>query len=107
MAKIKTINDEMILFEDGSEIRFDHEQDCCEYNFADFKQLDDIARRTDFDTHKMIFESVEYSGFRFGNENKMFFVPCYSDQNGYYSSNIDIYYNGKEVLHFGCEERIY
>ena len=43
----------------------------------------------------------------FGNENAMFFIPCYSDQNGYYTAEIDIYYDGKRVLHFDCEERDY
>jgi hypothetical protein len=34
----------------------------------------------------------------------MFFVPCYSEQNGYYSSDIDIYLNGELYTHFECEE---
>lgn len=106
MAKIKEINDEMILFDDGSKITYDHERDCCEHNYADFEQIDDIAKNTDFDTRAMIFEAVEDSGFRFGNENKMFFVPCYSDQNGYYTAEIDIYYNNIRVLRFDCEERV-
>lgn len=41
----------------------------------------------------------------FGNEpQKLFFVPCYSEQNGYYSSDIEIYFNGKKVLQLECEE---
>jgi len=68
--------------------------------------LDDIAKITEFDTKNMVFERVEGSGFRFGNENKMFFVPCYSEQNGYYSTEIEIYYNDKKVLEFDCEEKI-
>ena len=107
MAKIKEITDEMILFEDGSKITYDHDQDCCERNYADFEQLDDIARMTDFDTNNLVFESTEDSGFRFGNEGKMFFVPCYSEQNGYYTTHIDIYLNNKQVLGFSCEEIIY
>jgi hypothetical protein len=107
MAKIKSVTGETILFDDGSTITYDHERDCCEDNYADFTQLDDICKNTDFDTKNMIFESVEDSGFRFGNENKMFFVPCYSNQNGYYSSDIDIYYNGKRVLNFACDLDIF
>lgn len=104
MAAIITANDEMILFSDGSKIKFDHRPDCCENNYADFSQLDDIARTTDFDTSNMIFEAVPNSGFRFGNTGKMFFVPCYSEQSGFYSDNIDIYYNADLVLSFNCEE---
>ena len=32
----------------------------------------------------------------------MFFVPCYSFQNGYYSSDVDIELNGEVVLNVGC-----
>lgn len=32
----------------------------------------------------------------------MVFVPCYSEQNGYYSSDVDIYYNDKKVLNVDC-----
>ena len=96
--KIKEITYEHILFDDGSKITYDHEPDCCETNYADFEQLDTIARRTEFDSD-LVFETVDFVGFRFGNKpNKMFFVPCYSNQNGYYSNELEILYNGKEVL---------
>lgn len=103
MSKIIEITDEEILFDDGSIIQYDHDQECCEHNYADFEQLDDIVRTTDFDTSNMLFEVAEGSGFRFGNKGKMFFVPCYSEQNGYYSSDIQVCYNGKEVLSLACE----
>jgi hypothetical protein len=34
----------------------------------------------------------------------MFFVPCYSSQNGYYSSDIDVYLNGVLQCSLDCEE---
>lgn len=95
--KIKEVTSEYIKFDNGNEITFDHCQDCCEWNYADFEQLDDIARATDFDPN-LKFEIVENSGFRFGNEGKMFFVPCYSEQNGYYSNDVEIYYNNRKRL---------
>lgn len=107
MSKIISITDNAIVFDDDSSITFNHSQDCCEDNFADFKQLDDIGRNVDFDTKNMTFEAVPGSGFRFGNPGKMFFVPCYSEQNGYYSSDIDILYNDEQVLNFECEEHIF
>lgn len=98
MATIITVNEEEIVFSDGSIIDYFHHQNCCEINYADFEQLDDIARNTDFDTDNMIFQEADY-GFMFGNENgKMFFIPCYSEQNGCYSHDVDIYYNNKLVL---------
>lgn len=103
--KIKTINEDMIIFDNGNIITFGHEQDCCEDNYADFPQIDDIARNWKFDEN-LDFEPVEGFGFKFGNlPNKMVFVPCYSDQNGYYSSDIDIYYNFELKLHFEAEMR--
>ena len=96
--KITNITEYELVFDNGSTITYDHPQDCCEWNHADFAQLDDIARDYDFQ-EPLKFEAVELAGFRFGDARQMFFVPCYSEQNGYYTSELDIYLNGKEVLH--------
>ena len=102
--KILEVTDLRITFDNGSEITFDHVPDFCEYNYAAFKQIEERALEIEFD-EKLIFEAVEGCGFRFGSERtEMFFIPCYSDQNGYYSSDIDILYNNKKVLNFECEE---
>ena len=98
--KIREIQDEQIIFDNGETIGFQHYADCCEWNYADFNQLDDIARNATF-TSPLAFEMVEESGFRFGNQpNRMFFVPCYSEHNGYYSSELTILYNGNENIEF-------
>ena len=102
--KITNVTDEAIIFDNGKSITFHHDQDCCEDNYADFKQLDSIAREYEY-VEPLIFEEVQGSGFRFGDHCSMFFVPCYSDQNGYYSDDIDIIFDGVKVLHFDCEER--
>lgn len=107
--RIANITEEEIVFSNGQRITFDHPQDCCEYNYADFKQLDDLARTYNFQL-PLKFEAVNESGFRFGDSRRMFFVPCYSDQNGYYTCEIDIYYSGyangnKPVLSFDAEFR--
>lgn len=105
--KIYFVDDEQIEFDNGDVITFGHCQECCEVNYADFKQIDDIARSTNFES-PIEFEPVEKAGFRFGNKpNKMFFVPCYSNQNGFYSSDIEIYYNNDCVLNFLCEEHYF
>ena len=102
--KIAYVSDLQIKFDNGDSITFNHMQDCCEDNFADFNQLDDVAKATEFDA-PIVFEDCEY-GFRFGNVGKMFFVPCYSEQNGYYTYKLDIYYNGEKVLNIDCELRL-
>lgn len=103
--KIKNITDEFIEFDNGKMITFDHDQDCCEWNYANFKQIDDIGRNNIFN-EPLIFEAVDGYGFRFGNTDAMFFIPCYSEQNGYYSDEIEIYYDGKLVLRFDAEEKL-
>lgn len=102
--KIVRITNTEILFDTKDRITYDHLQDCCEHNYADFQQIDDVAKETIFE-NPLSFEPVPDYGFRFGNKNKMFFVPCYSDQNGYYSSDVDIYYNDKLVLSTSGEMR--
>lgn len=102
-AKIVEVGENLIRFSDGTTITGHHHQDCCEYNYADCGQVDDIALSTEFDTSNLVFEEVADSGFRFGNApSKMFFVPCYSSQNGYYSSDIEIQVNGEAVLSIDC-----
>jgi hypothetical protein len=101
--KIAEINNHHILFDNGNKITFTHYQDCCEHNYADFEQLDDLARNAKFDS-RLDFEAINNCGFRFGNKpNNMHFVPCYSEQNGYYTREIDIYYNGNQVLGFNAK----
>ena len=96
--RILKITEDAIEFDNGKEITFYHCQDCCEINYADFEQLDSLARDVDF-SEPLVFESCDY-GFRFGNPPiNMFFVPCYSIQNGYYSSLLDICYDDKRVIH--------
>jgi hypothetical protein len=104
--KIKKVTDLCIEFDNGNKITYDHERDCCEDNYADFEQIEASVYETEFD-EELIFEEVPESGFRFGNKDKMFFIPCYSAQNGYYSSDVDIYYNDERVLNVACEECIY
>ena len=101
--KIKYLDKERILFDNGNEITYEHIPDCCKWNYADFEQIEELALITEFD-EDLTFESVEGEGFRFGNHFKMFFIPCYSEQNGYYSSDLDIYYNGARVSNVECLE---
>ena len=95
--KIKKITKYEVEFDDGSIIDYDHCQDCCEYNYADFTALEDTGIEDINFKLPLIFEETE-DGFRFGNPNNMFFVPCYSIQNGYYAFDVDIYYKGDCVL---------
>ena len=104
MAKIIKTEENLIEFSDGTRITCDHDQDCCEYNYADCEQIDDLARDYDFNTSKLMIETIDGSGFRFGDRpERMFFVPCYSNQNGYYSDDINVYLNDVLLENFCCE----
>lgn len=100
--KICKITDAAIIFDEGSAITYNHCQDCCEDNYADFRQLQDEAGVMDYDFGDLDFVYCEGAGFRFGDARRMFFVPCYSEQNGYYSTEIDIYYKGEIILSGDC-----
>ena len=104
MMRITCVSPAAIFFGEKL-ISFDHDQDCCEDNYADFKQIDREALTTDF-PEDLTFETVPGLGFRFGYPGRMFFIPCYSEQNGYYSSDLDIYYCGKKVCYVTCKEVI-
>ena len=104
--KIVLINESCILFNDGSQITFDHEQDCCEENYADFKQLDSLARNYDY-KFPLRFVPVDDYGFLFGDDERLFFVPCYSKQSGYYTRELNIYFNGKCVIEINAEAMFY
>lgn len=96
--KVLKITDEYIMFDNASKITFDHNDDGCEYNYADFLQVEDELLGAEFDEN-LIFEEVTDAGFRFGSHPlRMVFVPCYSKQSGWYTHNVDIYYNGNKVL---------
>lgn len=94
--KIKEVTEDEIVFDNGMTITFDFYLECCEWNYADFKQIAPLAMEYEFD-EELIFEEADY-GFRFGDKKLMFFIPCYSDQNGWYSPCVDIYFNDKLVL---------
>jgi len=95
--KIIKVEENYLEFDNGRYIECDHYQDCCEWNYADFEQLDDLARNYDFNPD-LNFEIVEGAGFRFGDSRRMFFVPCYSIQNGYYTAELDIRYYGINIF---------
>ena len=121
--KIVKWTDNRVYFSDDTYITYDHLQDCCEYNYADFSVLDVMYHDEEFESYKI--ETVEEAGFllklyqddgdklipygRTGYLN--IFIPCYSDQNGYYTSRLDIYcYDKDEKLvwkdSLDCERRI-
>lgn len=81
--KLTAIEEDRLLFSDGTVIRCHHDQDCCENVYADFKQLEDTNIKDQLFPNFKI-EGIQNSGFRLNG----YFIPCYSKQNGYYSDNL-------------------
>ncbi len=78
------IREDRLVFDNGTEVYSQHEQDCCESVYAYFKALEDTTFMEEwFDT--LSIEGVYSDGVRING----YFVPCYNT-NGYYSSNLTL-----------------
>lgn len=98
---ITEVTDDTVEFNDGSYIQWSHYQDCCENTYADFSQIEDCVGMK-FRT-PIQFEQADSYGFRFGNGINMVFVPCYSEQNGYYSASVDVEFYDAELEVSYCD----
>lgn len=96
--KIKSVTDYAITFDNGKEITYYHYPDCCEDNYADFSVLNPNVINYDYDFEEPLVFKLKDEGFIFGNEGHMIFIPCYSEQNGCYTTDVDIRYDGECVL---------
>ncbi len=101
--KIKEINEEYIIFDNNYKLESHHQQDCCENVYADFETLKDynVSTKTgksikiqdiDFnETLEALVEGIKGEGFNIISKiGEKFFVPCYNEQNGYYSSDLEL-----------------
>lgn len=100
--KIKKNKGCKLTFDNGSKIIVKDETTSLAYNYAAFGEIDSLAKTWNF-TEPLSFSKEDY-GFRFGNRHKMVFVPCYSQQNGWYDANVNVYYNGRLVLEANCDQ---
>ena len=99
-VKISRIEEDYIEFNDGRKITFRNDEMWAR-NYAAFSALKDCGvQHVKFNTKDkdIQFEKAANHGFRFGDGIMMFFVPCYSEQNGYYSCDLDILFDGQVVL---------
>lgn len=83
--KIKEITDEHILFDNGTKITDYHGQDCCERVYADFESLKTTSIM-DKNFRDIRITGAKDSGVKLNG----YFIPCYNDQNGYYSSDLEL-----------------
>lgn len=101
--KIKEIKEDGIIFDNGYELEYYHEQDCCEHVYADFDILSNYNLSTktgktinikeiDFKEElEELIEGIQEQGFNMVSKiGEKFFIPCYNEQNGYYSSELEL-----------------
>lgn len=112
--KIKRITEDEIEFDDGSYVYSCYSQCCCENNYADFEYLLTYSTFPHSPKAKSVFDlefdsrlhlkEDEGCGFRFRDKvGNWLCVPCYSEQNGWYSSELDIYhYKNGEIIEHLC-----
>jgi len=102
--RISKVTDKAIIFDNGNTITFSHDRDCCEWNYADFSILNPNVINYNYDFNEDLDFEEKEEGFVFGSNGHWIFIPCYSEQNGYYSNDVDIEYNGKDVLNVSAKE---
>lgn len=109
LKAVKIENDELV-FNDGTRLLSNHDQDCCEWHYLDFEDLD----ISDFDglefdlTNDDFFNRVEDYGIELKPINgHVVRIPGYGSNNGYYGSNIDLIIadaNGKTIKSYDVSE---
>jgi hypothetical protein len=85
-----------ITLNDGTYIEDSHEQDCCEHVYADWNELKTQTGALEM-LEALTLEKVDITPCEYGFRMNGFFVPCYNEQNGYYSNDLSILVNGTGV----------
>ena len=93
--KIIKITDDEIIFDNDMTISQDHDQDCCEEVYADFKQLHDTFIMTERFNNGVFVSPHKFGFVIYGDSEYSYYVPCYNIQNGYYSDDLTITFPSK------------
>lgn len=110
--KIKTIEEERIVFDDNSRLYSYHETNCCESHYLDFnmlknynvspktgRTLDIYQQEFDF-SNGVNFKRVEGMGILlFDVEGNSYLINGYGYNNGYYSDEIILIYEKDKEEH--------
>lgn len=118
MKIVEIVEEDKIVFDNGYTLEQYHSQDCCEHVYADFNVLDNYnlstvtgkninIRDIDFEERiENLIQPVQSAGFNMVSKiGEKFFVPCYNEQNGYYSSDLELTLH-RTVAFGNVEEKI-
>ena len=105
--------DQYIRFDDGSTLTSEHERDCCEEVYADFRNMQVMMPQDknfmwaqELDFYEDILNSiVKVPGVGFYIVTKQgicILVSCYNINNGYYSDDLALSHRGAELDITGC-----
>jgi hypothetical protein len=118
--KIIKYEENLIEFDNGCIIEFEHVDECCEHVYADCEYLSnynilphtgETIKIGDIDFPEDIENNiikVEGEGVKLkAKDGSVWFIPCYDEQNGYYSSDLSIRVNNKYIDITGCTKEIW
>lgn len=98
------IEDEVLILDfDKQKITLEsvHERDCCESVYAEWEAISDYSRIIGKKYESLTIKGVEGEGLLLCFDNEKVFIPCYNEQNGYYSDDLSII-----IKHNGRTEEI-
>lgn len=107
--RIKEIEDEEVIFDDGSKLYSDHKLRCCEWHWLDFsilkyynvstktgKTIDIYQQEFDF-SNGVTFKKVEDVGILlYDKEKNAYLINGYGSNNGNYETDIILIYEDKD-----------
>jgi hypothetical protein len=91
MKVIKVLGE--LVFEDGTRLYSNHNQDCCENHYLDFDyvSMDDFEGLNFNLSNDNFFETIDGYGIHLIPTNGISVpIPGYGSNNGYYSSNLEL-----------------
>ncbi len=97
--KVTKVYSDSIFFNDGSILKSEHDQSCCESHYLDFSNLSiDDFEGLEFDlTNDNFFDRIVDFGIALKPTNgHPIRIPGYGSNNGYYSTDLDLIIKNKD-----------
>lgn len=100
IVTIESVDEFEIKFSKGYKLYSNHEQDCCESHYIHLLDLtSDDYEGLEFDLDSEYFERIEDYGIALKPINgHPLRIPCYGNNNGYYSHNLTLVLEGNGNL---------